>query len=102
MLQAIVEEAKNKEKDLSIIWLDLSYAFGSVHHSISTELFDSLPLPSILKRILLDINSDTVVRFAVVRQTIEISPTAGVRQGDALSSTVFDLVMETLIRLAKS
>ena len=68
LLQAIVEEAKNKKKDLSIIWLDLSNAFGSVPHSIITELFDSLPLPSILKRILLDIYSDNVVRFAVGRQ----------------------------------
>ena len=58
VLQAAVEEAKNKKRDLSITWLDLSNAFGSVPHSIIFELFDSLPLPTDLRRILLDIHNN--------------------------------------------
>ena len=102
LLTAAVEEAKTERRDLSISWLDLSNAFGFVPHLVISELFDSLPLPPALCIRLRDIYEDNILNFAIGRESLPIIPSAGVRQGDALSPMVFNLVMEPLIRLVTS
>ena len=102
LLQAAVEETKTKKRNLYITWLDLCKAFGSVPHPIIAELLDSIPIPTDLRRILVDIHTNNIVKFAVGKETVSINPAAGVRQEDALSSTFFNLVAEPLIRAARS
>jgi hypothetical protein len=89
LLQTAVEEATSKRRDMSIAWLDFCNAFGSVSHSVLLELFHSLPIPDDLKRMLSDIYAGNIMDFVVGNETISIAPLAGVRQGDALSTTVF-------------
>ena len=60
------------------------------------ELFASLPIPSDLRRLLLDIYSNNIMESVVIR------PSTGVRQGDALSTTIFNLAAEPLLRAAKT
>ncbi|KAK4013405.1 hypothetical protein OUZ56_025949 [Daphnia magna] len=74
-------------------WLDMCNAFGSVPHAVLNELFTSLPIPENLWRILVDIYSGNRMDFAVGKESIRIFPTAGVRQGDALSSPNFNLAL---------
>ncbi|KAI9554943.1 putative Ulp1 protease family [Daphnia sinensis] len=62
----------------------------------------SLPLPVELRRILSDIYSNNIMEFAVGDDYGRKYPTAGVRQGDPLSSVVFNLAAEPIIRTAKS
>ena len=102
LLQAAVEKAKFKKLDLSITWLDLSNAFGSVPHRVLFDLIDSLPIPDVLARILNDIYQKNTLTIEFGSETLSITPSSGVRQGDALSTTVFNLVMEPIIRLATS
>ena len=102
LLQTAVEGAQNKRTHLSLAWLDLCNAFGSVPHAVLAEMFSSLPIPDILRRTLLDIYSNNVMNFVVGKETITVTPTAGVRQGDALSTTVFNLAAEPMIRAVKS
>lgn len=102
LLQTAVEETTSKRRDMSIAWLDLCNAFGSVPHSVLLELFHSLPIPDDLKRMLSDIYAGNIMDFVVGNETISIAPLAGVRQGDALSTTVFNLASEPLLRAAKS
>ena len=102
LLQTAIEETKFSKGDLMISWLDLSNAFGSIPHAVLNELFGTLPVPNHLKRLLLDIYSDNKMDFVVGKESIRIAPMAGVRQGDALSTTVFNLSSEPLLRAAKS
>ena len=102
LLQTAIEEAKSSRGDLVVSWLDLSNAFGSIPHAYLTELFGSLPVPQRLRSLLMDIYSDNIMEFVVGKESISIAPTAGVRQGDALSTTVFNLASEPLVRAAKS
>ncbi|KZS00266.1 Uncharacterized protein APZ42_003508 [Daphnia magna] len=94
---------------MSIAWLDMCNAFGSVPHAVLNDLFTSLPVPEDLRRILVDIYSGNRMDFAVGKESIRIFPTAGVRQGDALSSPIFNPIQtltrgpsEPLVRAGKS
>lgn len=102
LLQTVVEEATFKRRNLSVAWLDLCNAFRSIPHLVLIELFNSLPIPDDLRRLLLDCYEGNLMDFRVSEDTVTIAPTAGVRQGDALSSTVFNLAAEPLLRAAKS
>jgi hypothetical protein len=102
LLQTVVEETKAKRRNVSIAWLDMFNAFGSVPHAVLGELFTSLPIPEDLRRILTDIYAGNRMDFAVGKESVRISPTAGVRQGDALSAPIFNLASEPLVRAGKS
>jgi len=102
LLQTAVEETTFKRRTMSVVWLDLCNAFGSVPHAVLEELFKSLPIPDDLRRLLVDIYEGNLMDFVVGQESVTIAPSAGVRQGDALSSTVFNLAAEPLLRAAKS
>ena len=102
LLQTAVEEARAGRSQLSIGFLDLCNAFGSLPHAVLGELFASLPIPSDLRRLLLDIYSNNIMEFAVGAESVVIRPSTGVRQGDALSTTIFNLAAEPLLRVSKT
>ncbi|MFO0089556.1 MAG: RNA-directed DNA polymerase, partial [bacterium] len=102
LLQTLRDVAVRLKLDLIITFLDLLNAFGSIPHAILEELFESLPIPPVLRRILVDIYEGNTLEFAAGPAIISIDPTAGVRQGDPLSTGVFDLAIEPVLRAAKS
>ena len=101
VLTAAITRAKKLKEDLSICFLDLANAFGSLPHAVLCSLFDSLPVPDALKRILKDIYQSNRAEFVVGGETIVLDLTAGIRQGDGLSSIVFILTGEPLVRVLK-
>ena len=102
LLQSAIEHSKERNRCLVITWLDLRNAFGSIPHGYLQQMFESLPIPGHLRKIMLAIYANNVMSFIVNDEVIEVRPTAGVRQGDALSTTVFNLAAEPIIRAAKS
>lgn len=105
LLQMLVDAANKKKHkaggELSITWLDLRNAFGSIPHRYLTELFRSLPLPNRLRELFIDIYCDNRTGFVLGSDTVDVNLTTGVRQGDALSAAVFLLAAEPLVRAAK-
>jgi hypothetical protein len=101
LLECAIEQAKLKKRNLTICWLDLANAFGSLPHDFLYQLFSSLPIPDALRNILRDIYSDNIFEFVVGSEIVSIRPTSGVRQGDGLSSIIFNLAAEPLLRCAK-
>ena len=96
LLQSAIEEAKLRKRVLTICWLDLANAFGSLPHDFLNQLFDSLPVPPVLREILTDIYRENIFQFVVGQELVTIKPTTGVRQGDGLSSIIFNLAAGTV------
>ena len=101
MLLSAIAFSKKKKSDLSIVFLDLANAFGSLPHAYLDALFQSLPLPEVLKKLLSDIYRSNSADFMVGSQAITVALSSGVRQGDGLSSIVFNLAGEPIIRVVK-
>ena len=86
--------------DLSIAWLDLTNAFGAIPHPVLGHLFQSLPIPDLLRQHLTDIYTDNHWEFVCEEGSVEAQPVSGVRQGDGLSPIIFNLASEPLVRAA--
>ena len=101
LLQTAIDEAKKHRGDLSVAWLDLTNAFGSIPHPVLIELFRSLPIPEALRHKLADIYTDNQWDFVCGQETVQAQPVTEVRQGDRLSPIIFNLASEPLVRAAK-
>jgi hypothetical protein len=101
LLEFTIEQAKPKKRNHTIFWLDLANAKGSLPQDFLSQLFSSLSIPNALRNILMDIYSDNIFQFVVGSKLVSIRLTSGVRQGDGLSSIIFNLATEPLLRCAK-
>jgi hypothetical protein len=97
LLESAIEEAKLKKTRLTICWLDLANAFGSLPHYFLHQLFQSLPIPTELRDILSNIYTNSIFQFVVNKELVTVHPTSGVCQIDSLSSIIFNLAAEPLI-----
>jgi hypothetical protein len=66
-------------------------------HDYLNQLFCSLPVPPALRSIQTDMYQDNEIHFIVGQELVMVKPTSGVRQGDGLSSVIFNLAMEPLV-----
>ena len=96
-LQSIIKDAHYKHRSLSVCWLDLVNAYGSVHHQlISCCLQHYHAPPAFLDMIA---NLYTGLSATITSQTWSTKPVPleiGVYQGDPLSVVIFNTVMSTL------
>lgn len=102
LLETSIGKVKQLRSDLTICWLDLANAFGSLPCDFLEELFNSLPIPSALQSMLADISRNNISQFVVNQDLVSIESPSGVRQGDGLSSIIFNLAAEPLVRCAKA
>ena len=102
LLESAIKEAKLKKTRLTICWLDLANAFGSLPHYFLHQLFQSLPIPTELRDILSNIYTNSIFQFVVNKELVTVHPTSGVSQVDGLSSMIFNLAAEPFIRCAEA
>ena len=92
-LSSILNEAQVRHKVLEVCWLDLVYAYGSVHHSLIEFSLRYYHAPSQFLSILQVLLNSVVTTHSW--ETPLLSQQKGVYQGDPLSVVIFNTVMNT-------
>ena len=99
MLQSIVKDARNNGKILSIAWLDLRNAFGSIPHEAINVTLTHMGLPMDLITLFKDLYTNKSSTFQTNEGLAISTPIlTGVKQGCPLSPILFNLTLELLIR----
>jgi hypothetical protein len=96
-LQIIIGDAHHKHRSLTVCWLDLANAYGSVHHQLITYCLQHYHAPQIFLDTVTNIYTD--LSATITSRTWSTSPVplkTGVYQGDPLSVIIFNTVMSTL------
>jgi potassium voltage-gated channel Eag-related subfamily H protein 8 len=97
-LLSILNEAHRKHKSLCVCWLDLSNAFGSVHHSLIRFSFQHYHAPPEMVDMMAAFYENLIgIVSSKSWQSQPLHLQIGVFQGDPLSVLVFNTVMNTLV-----
>ena len=102
-LAAVISSARKFHCSLAIAWLDIANAYGSVHHSLIQFVLSHYHVPVEFSQIVQSLYS--VLSASIVSQewsTPLIPIQIGVYQGDPLSVSIFNTVMNTLIDTLKT
>ena len=102
-LNAILNQARELRVPLSITFLDLKNAFGSIPHCLITDMFQLVGIP---EKIFNYIQHCYRNMTAYIQSQEWITPsfpiTQGVFQGDTLSPVIFLLAFSPIIHLAET
>ena len=101
-LSAAINEAINHHKALTVCWLDLANAFGSVHHDLIAFTLHHYHLPNQFIKLVENLYTDLVASVSTSTWSTDAIPLKiGVFQGDPLSSEIFNMVMNTYVDAIK-
>ena len=103
VMKSLVGQARRNKKKLSLAWLDIRNAFGSVpHHAITTTL-RYLGVPQELITLILNAYTGASSTFKTPDGlTRSIPVRAGVKQGCPLSPILFNLCIKLILRRVKN
>ena len=97
-LFSLIEEARHKRKSISICWLDLANAYGSVHHDLIRFSLRHYHAPQSFISVVSNLYQDLT---GIIRtkswMTSPFPLQIGVFQGDPLSVVIFNTVINTLV-----
>ena len=97
-LMIIIGDAHHKHRSLTVCWLDLANAYGSVHHQLIVYCLQHYHAPNIFLNTVSNIYSDLNAIITSQRWSAQTVPfKTGVFQGDPLSVIIFNTVMSTLV-----
>ena len=102
-LMAIISEAHQKHKSLTVCWLDLANAYGSVHHKLIDFCLQHYHAPKSFLDTIRSLYSSLGATVSSKSWSTRFIPlNVGVYQGDPLSVTIFNTVMATLADALKT
>ena len=88
-LLLMIADAHKKHRSLSVCWLDIANAYGSVHHQLITYCLQHYHAPSIFLNIVSNIYSDLSATITgPTWSTTSVPLRTGVYQGDPLSVAI--------------
>ena len=102
-LTAAINEAHRKHRSLTVCWIDLANAYGSVHHGLISYALQHYHAPPQFLRVVSSIYTDLSAIVTCKKWSTNTIPLhLGVYQGDPLSVAIFNTVMATLADTLKA
>lgn len=102
MIWETLQEAKKQKKDLSVIWLDLANAYGSVPHKIIEYALHFFHVPQQFIDYIMKYYRGFKMRFTTNKYTTQWQELeVGIPIGCSISPVLFVLAMELLVRGAE-
>lgn len=103
ILKSLVGQARRNKKKLSVAWLDIRNAFGSVPHASILNTLRHIGVPAELTSLIMNAYSGAATIFKTpLGDTGAIPIRAGVKQGCPLSPILFNLCIELILRRIKA
>ena len=103
ILKSLVGQARRNKKKLSVAWLDIRNAFGSVPHATILNTLRHIGVPAELTSLIMNAYSGAATIFKTPSgDTGAIPIRAGVKQGCPLSPILFNLCIELILRRVKA
>ena len=100
MLQSILQHAKSNKNQLAIAWLDIKNAFGSNPHTHIFEALSKKGFTPDCQRIVRELYIDSSTAYSTSRGPSPQTPiNSGVKQGCPLSHLIFNLTIDSMMRL---
>ena len=102
MICHTIQEAKRQKKDLSVVWLDLTNAYGSVPHALIEYAMDFFWIPERLKGYVMKYYEEFQMRFSTGEYTTWwVDLEVGIPMGCTISPILFVLAMEVITKAAE-
>ena len=94
-----IKQARKEKTDLSVVWLDLANAYGSVPHKAIYAALEHFWVPSKVIEIIKSYYSKFQMRFTTRQYTTAWQPLrVGIPMGCAISPLLFVMAMEMILR----
>lgn len=98
----LIREAQVDKKDLTVVWLDLANAYGSIPHSLIQYALNHYHLPKRVKSLVSSYYSNLLLRFSTKEFTTEwIRVERGIVTGCTISVILFVLGMNLILKAAE-
>ena len=102
-LSYVVNQARNKQRSLTVTLVDLRNAFGEVHHNLIDTILEFHHIPLEMRQIVKSLYGDFHTAIATkLYVTHFLKFSKGVLQGDCLSPLLFNLIINSFVQHAKS
>ena len=103
MMWHTIQSAKASKKDLSVIWLDLANAYGSVSPALIKYLLEFFHIPEKLKLSLMQYYDGFMMRFTTRSYTTRWQELeVGIPMGCTISPILFAMAIEVIVRSARA
>ncbi|XP_052268605.1 uncharacterized protein LOC127869985 [Dreissena polymorpha] len=101
-LSQLIREAKVNQQDLTVVWLDLANAYGSIPHQLIRRALDHYHIPAHVQKIALGYLDKIQLRFSVREKITEWQRLEkGIITGCTVSVVLFVMGMNLILNAAK-
>ena len=102
MIWHTIQEAKRQKRDLSVVWLDLANAYGSMPHALIEYAMDFFWIPERVKAYVMKYYEGFQMRFSTGEYTTRwVDLEVGIPMGCTISPILFVLAMEVITKAAE-